>query len=98
MTMTEKQTAAINAMFPKGSFAWREMAHFRNLKQSMSMTEVVRKCGVPDELAGSGTMIFIYHLFDSSLVVIGARDLTGPILYANHLLKTGKSFSLISAK
>ena len=98
MTMTEKQTAALNAMFPVGQGAWRELPHFRNLKPSMSMTEVVRKCGVPDELGGSGTTIFIYHLFDGSLVVIGAKDDTGPILYANHLLKTGKSFSLISAK
>lgn len=27
---------------------------------------------------------------DSSLVVVGARELTGPILYANHLFKDGK--------
>jgi hypothetical protein len=98
MTMTEGQNAAINAMFPDGPMAWRELPHFRNLKPGMSMAEVVRKCGVPDELGGSGIMIFIYHLFDSSLVVIGATDATRPILYANHVLKTGKSFSLISAK
>jgi hypothetical protein len=98
MTMTEKQNAAIDAMFPDGPMAWRELAHFRNLKRSMSMSVIVRKCGVPDEVGGSGIMIFIYHLFDSSLVVIGATGATGPILYANHLLKTGKSFSLISAK
>jgi hypothetical protein len=98
MTMTEKQNAAIDAMFPDGPMAWRELAHFRNLKRSMSMSAIVRKCGVPDEVGGSGIMIFIYHLFDSSLVVIGATGATGPILYANHLLKTGKSFSLISAK
>jgi hypothetical protein len=98
MTMTEKQNAAIDAMFPDGPMAWRELAHFRNLKRSMSMSAIVRECGVPDEVGGSGIMIFIYHLFDSSLVVIGATGATGPILYANHLLKTGKSFSLISAK
>jgi len=98
MMMTEKQAAALDAMFLDAPMAWRELPHFQNLKPGMSMPEVVRKCGVPDELAGNGTMIFIYHLFDSSLVVIGAKDATGPILYENHLLKTGKSFSLISTK
>lgn len=103
MTITEEQNAALkamfpDAMFPNGAFAYRELAHFQNLKRTMSMMDVVRICGVPDELAGSGTMIFIYHLFDGSLVVIGATDATRPIWYANHLLKTGKSFSLLSAK
>jgi hypothetical protein len=50
MTETSGQNEALDSMFPKARAASRDFAHFRSLKRTMSMTDVVRQCGVPDEL------------------------------------------------
>lgn len=94
ITATSGQSAALDQMFPNAPKTVRNLAHFRALKRAMSMSDVVRRCGVPDELGGSGINIFIYHLDDGSLVAIGATDSTGPLLYANHIAPTGKVSAL----
>ena len=98
ITATSGQSAALDAMFPKAPKTVRDLAHFRSLKRTMSMSEVVRQCGEPDELGGSGINIFIYHLDDGSLVAIGAAGTTGPLLYANHIGTTGKASALFLAE
>jgi len=62
------------------------------------MSEVVRRCGAPDELGGSGINIFIYHLDDGSIVGIGATGIATPLLYASHTTMGGKSSELIPAE
>jgi hypothetical protein len=94
ITATSGQSAALDQMFPKAPKTVRDLAHFRILKRTMSMSEVVLQCGEPDELGGSGIAIFIYHLDDGSLVAIGATGATGPVLYANHITTTGKASAL----
>jgi 2-polyprenyl-6-methoxyphenol hydroxylase-like FAD-dependent oxidoreductase len=42
---------------------------------SMTVSEVVQRCGARDELGGSGINIFIYHLDDGSIVGIGTTEL-----------------------
>lgn len=98
ITATSGQSAALDVMFPKAPKTVRDLAHFRGLKRTMSMSEVVRQCGEPDELGGSGINIFIYHLDDGSLVAIGAAGTTGPLLYANHIATTGKASALFPAE
>lgn len=98
MTETSGQNEALDSMFPKAPAASRDFAHFRSIKRSMSMADVVRQCGAPDELGGSGINIFIYHLDDGSIVAIGATDTTGPLLYANHIASSGKSTALFPAE
>jgi hypothetical protein len=52
------------------------------------MTDVVRKCGVPDEHQGSGIYIFLYDMNDGSVVVIGTADLKG-LLYITQATHKG---------
>jgi hypothetical protein len=98
ITATSGQSAALDVMFPKAPKTVRDLAHFRALKRTMSMSEVVRQCGEPDELGGSGINIFIYHLDDGSLVAIGSAGTTGPLLYANHIATTGKASALFPSE
>jgi len=98
MTATSGQNALLDLMFPKAPETSRDLADFRNLKRTMSMMDIVRRCGKPDELGGSGIAIFIYHLDDGSLVAIGATGATGPILYANHIETSGRASALIPAE
>jgi len=98
ITATSGQSAALDVMFPKAPKTVRDLAHFRALKRTMSMSEVVRQCGEPDEIGGSGLIIFIYHLDDGSLVTIGAASATGPLFYANHIATTGKASALFPAE
>jgi hypothetical protein len=98
MTATSGQSAALDQMFPKAPKTTRDLAHFRSLKRTMSMSDVVNQCGEPDELGGSGIAIFIYHLDDGSLVAIGATGTTGPLLYASHITAGGKSSALFPAE
>jgi hypothetical protein len=53
----------------------RSMDVFKRIKPTMSMEEVVRLCGLPDQHTGSGIYIFIYKLDDGSQVAIGTGDL-----------------------
>lgn len=94
MTITDGQNAALAEWFPNAPKTVRQLTSFRKLKKTMSMMEVVSKCGRPDELGGSGIAIFIYHLDDGSLVAIGATGSTGPLFYANHISSSGKSTAL----
>jgi len=98
ITATSGQSAALDEMFPKAPKTVRDLAHFRALKRTMSMLELVGRCGEPDELGGSGINIFIYHLDDGSLVAIGATGTTGLFLYANHIAATGKASALFPAE
>lgn len=94
MTATSGQNDALDQMFPNAPAAERDFAHFRSVKQTWSMNDVVRQCGVPDELGGSGINIFIYHLEDGSIVAIGATGANTPLLYATHTTPAGKSSDL----
>jgi hypothetical protein len=98
MTATSGQNVALDEMFPRAPKTARDLAHFRSLKRTMTMTDVVRECGAPDELGGSGIAIFIYHLDDGSLVAIGTTGATSPLFYANHIATTGKASALFSAE
>lgn len=62
------------------------------------MVEVVQRCGIPDELGGSGINIFIYHLDDDSIVAIAAAGTTTQLMYAKHITLIGKSSELIARK
>jgi hypothetical protein len=95
LTETSGQNPALDGMFPGAAKTSRNLADFRVLRRSMSMKDVVQRCGEPDELGGSGIDIFIYHLDDGSLVAIGASGTTSKIMYANHIDTNGKSSPLI---
>lgn len=97
MTATSGQSDALDAMFPKAGPALRDLAHFRSLSKGMTMADVVKQCGIPDELGGSGINIFIYHLDDDSVVAFGATDITTPLLYANRMTSDGESAPLFPA-
>ena len=62
------------------------------------MSEVVSRCGVPDELSGSGYYVFTYHLRDGSYVNLTAAGTDGRILYANPLDAKGESDSQFAVK
>jgi hypothetical protein len=98
MTATSGQNAALDQMFPKAHAACREFKCFQSIKKSMSMEDVVRQSGIPDELGGSGIAIFLYHLDDGSIVAIGATGPTGPLLYANRIAPSGKSSPLFASE
>ncbi len=98
LTATSGQNAALDDMFPKAVKTSRDLADFLKLKRTMSMTDIVRRCGEPDEVGGSGIAIFVYHLNDGSLVAIGSTGATGRILYANHIDTGGKASQLIPAE
>jgi len=95
LTFTSGQNSALDQMFPNKPKTYRELDRFRKLNRSMSIADVVLRCGEPDEIGGSGISIFVYHLSDGSLVAIGATDTTKPILYANHIETSGKASALI---
>lgn len=98
MTATSGQDTALDQMVPAAPKTARDLAAFRSLKRTMSMSDVVSQCGRPDEVGGSGIAIFIYHLDDGSLVAIGATGATSRLLYANHIATTGKASALFPAE
>ncbi len=98
LTVTSGQSSAIDGMFPNAPQTSRKLATFRTLKRGMSMSAVVRRCGEPDELGGSGIAIFIYHLEDGSLVAIGSAGPAAPLLYVNHIERNGTVSALLTAK
>ncbi len=53
----------------------REVSCFTSFKTNSTMTDVVRKCGMPDQHAGSGIYIFVYYMNDCSRVTISTPDL-----------------------
>jgi hypothetical protein len=98
LTATSGQNAALDEMFPNAPKTSRDLANFLTLKRTMSMMDVVRRCGSPDEVGGSGIAIFVYHLNDGSLVAVGATGATEQLLYASHIETSGKASALIPAK
>ena len=75
----------------------RSVEPFRSLTRAMTMVDVVRRCGVPDEHQGSGIYIFIYHLDDGSIVAVGTADLKR-LIYVSHFEVSGKGSELLPAK
>jgi Carboxypeptidase regulatory-like domain len=68
----------------------RNVQCFGAFKESSTMIDVVRKCGIPDEHQGSGIFIFLYDMDDGSFVAIGTADLK-KLLYINHIENTRAS-------
>lgn len=66
----------------------RDVRCFRSFTENSAMTDVVRKCGIPDEHQGSGIYIFLYDMDDGSVVVIGTADLK-LLLYVTHATNRG---------
>ncbi|MBE2181683.1 MAG: hypothetical protein IAE97_14550 [Chthoniobacterales bacterium] len=75
----------------------RVLEPFQRIQPEMSMVDVARLCGIPDEHHGSGIFIFIYRLQDGSTVAIGTGDLEH-LLYANHIAVWGKVTALIPSQ
>jgi len=92
------KNAGFAKMFPKAPKTSRNLACFRRLKRTMSMTEVVRQCGEPDELGNRGVNVFIYYLVDGSLLAIEAANAKDPILSASHIETNGELATLIPAE
>jgi hypothetical protein len=63
----------------------------------MTMIDVVKLCGIPDEHQGSGIFIFLYHLSDGSVVAIGTGNLKH-LGYVQHIDRSGKVTSLLPVK
>jgi hypothetical protein len=82
---------------PKAPRTARQVAQFGSLKRGMSMADVVRICGVPDEHQGSGVYIFVYYMEDGSIVTIGTSDLSR-IDDVIHVDKAGRASSLLPEK
>jgi hypothetical protein len=97
-SVTAGQTEILKTVFPNAPDTARELAPFRSINHRMTMTEVVSRCGVPDELSGSGYYIFTYHLRDGSFVNLTAAGTDGRILYANHLDAKGQGDSQFAVK
>jgi hypothetical protein len=68
------------------------------LKYGMTMTDLAKIAGVPDDLDGSGYFTFTYHLGDNSDVVLSAASEDRPILYARHRAAQGGDLSLLPGK
>lgn len=98
LTASSGQNAALDELFPNSPKTARDFANFRNLRSNMSMKDIVKLCGEPDEIGGSGISIFMYHLDDGSLIAIGAADTNAHVLYANHIDTDGKSTPLFAPK
>jgi hypothetical protein len=60
------------------------------------MIYLIRECGPPDELHGSGVSIYVYHLRDGSIVVVGVPNLNDKLLYARHIAPNQEVVSLLN--
>jgi hypothetical protein len=78
---------------PEAPKTAREAKCFASFSTTSSMTDVVRKCGIPDEHQGSGIYIFLYDMADGSIVVVGTADLK-KLMYINQITERG-SHSLL---
>jgi len=72
----------------------RDIDRFKHITATMSMEDVVRICGVPDQETGSGIHIFIYKLDDSSEIWIGTGDLK-KLLYIKRRFSDGRSEDML---
>lgn len=98
ISVTAGQKEILGTLFPKAPATVRDMTNFRALERTMTMSEIVNRCGVPDELSGSGVYVFTYHLSDGTFVNISATGTDTPIFYANHLDAEGRGSDLVSVK
>jgi hypothetical protein len=71
----------------------RNVRCFRSFTDNSAMTDVVMKCGIPDEHQGSGIYIFLYDMNDGSVVAVGTSDLK-KLLYVTHI-ESARSTSLL---
>jgi hypothetical protein len=92
------QTEILKTVFPNAPVTARDLAAFRSVNRRMTMTEVVSRCGLPDELSGSGYYVFTYRLSDGSFVNLTAAGTDGRILHANHLSAKGQGDSQFAVK
>ena len=60
----------------------RALHRFESLVSTMTLTEVVAQCGLPDDDIGSGIHLFVYELSDGSTVLVGTADMKS----LNHLI------------
>jgi len=97
-SVTAGQNEILKTVFPEAPVTARDLVDFRSLNRTMTISEVVNRCGVPDELSGSGFYTFTYHLRDGSFVHLAATGADGRILSANHLDATGYGTSLLAVK
>lgn len=98
ISITAGQKEMLRVLFPNALATVRDLAVFRSLKPATSMREVVSRCGMPDELGGSGLYTFTYHLKDGTYIYISAAGTDVPIFYANHLDADGRGSSLFAEK
>jgi hypothetical protein len=97
-SITAGQAETLKTVFPKAPATAHDLVNFRSLNPRMTMLEVVSRCGLPDELSGSGVYVFTYHLRDGSFVHISAKSTDSPILEAYVLDAEGRGSSLFAAK
>jgi hypothetical protein len=71
----------------------RTVQCFASFTPKSAMTDVVSKCGIPDEHQGSGIFIFLYDMDDGTLVAVGTPDLKR-LLYVTHI-ENAKSTPLL---
>jgi len=92
------QHEILKTLLPNAPAIAHDPVNFRTLKRSMTVSEIASRCGLPDELGGSGVYVFSYHLTDGTFVNISATGINTPILYANHLDAEGRGSDLVSVK
>jgi hypothetical protein len=97
-SVTAGQNEILKTVFPTAPVTARDLADFPSISRTMTMAEVANKCGLPDELSGSGYYTFTYHLRDGSFVHFTATGPEGRILDANHLDDKGYGMSLFAIK
>lgn len=97
-SITAGQKEVLRVLFPNAPPTVRALAAFRSLKPTMAMREIVSKCGMPDELGGSGLYTFSYRLEDGTYINISATGTDVPVFYANHLDADGRGSSLFAEK
>ena len=90
--LSEQETAEAiaRAMFPNAPDNKQDINCFRSLTVKMSVNDVVKKCGRPDEELGSGLYIFVWHMPNGSAVSIGTPYLEriGPVRFTDASGKT----------
>jgi hypothetical protein len=72
---TDSQPIPDQIKIPDAPKTARDFKCFKDITAKMTMIEVVRRCGIPDEHVGSGVYIFVYHLKDGSVVSISTPNL-----------------------
>jgi hypothetical protein len=73
----------------------RDLSCFQSIRADMTMVDVVKRCGIPDEHVGSGIYIFVYHLRDGGSVAVGTPDLKR-LFDVTHTDANGKSSTLFA--